>query len=68
MARLTCIIIVSGELSDRYDGVFDNLTLMRVCGTTELRGDIADQSAFQGVLRQVGDLGLEIVSVSASSE
>ena len=67
MPRVSCIIVVSGELGDHFDEAFDNLSLVRVSGTTQLSGDVADQSALQGVLRQVADLGLEIVSVSASS-
>jgi hypothetical protein len=64
MRGMNCKIVVSGELSDYFDGVFDDLSLVRVSGTTELIGHIADQSALQGVLRQVTDLGLDIVSVS----
>ncbi len=68
MPPVSCTIVVSGELSDRFDVVFDNLSLVRVAGTTQLSGDVLDQSALQGVLRQVADLGLDIVSVSARSE
>lgn len=57
--------MVSGELGDQFDGAIDGLALVRQSGTTELHGDLADQSAFQGALRQVADLGLEILSASA---
>lgn len=66
MPRISCKIVVSGELSDHFDGAFDDLSLVRVSGTTELIGQIADQAALQGVLRQLIDLGLDIVSVSTT--
>ena len=68
MAHLRCTIVVSGELGDQFDGVIDGLSLVRKSGTTELHGDLADQSAFQGALRQVADLGLDILSASARPE
>lgn len=68
MPRVNCVIVVSGELGDHFDGAFDGLTLLRRLGRTQLSGHVADQSALQGVLRQVASMGLEIVSVSAVSE
>jgi hypothetical protein len=68
MPGVSCFIVVSGELGDRFDDVFDGLSLVREAGTTQLSGDVADQSALQGVLRRMADLGLEILSVSAHSE
>ena len=67
MPPVSCLIVVQGELGDHFDGAFDNLSLVRGSGTTQLRGEVADESALQGVLRQVSDLGLEIVSISARS-
>ncbi|MGO4601362.1 hypothetical protein [Terrabacter sp. 2YAF2] len=66
MPPISCKVVVAGELSDHFDGAFDGLSLVRVSGTTELIGLLADQSALQGVLRQLADLGLEIVSVSTT--
>ena len=63
MPRMSCTIVVNGELSDHFAGAFDGLSLVRTPGVTKLRGEVADQSALQGVLRQVTNLGLEIVSV-----
>lgn len=68
VTRISCTIVVAGELGDRFDGVFGDLFLVPGAGTTELSGTVADQSALQGVLRQVADLGLDIVSVSTQME
>jgi len=61
---LSCTIVVSGELGDRFDGVFADLALTHDAGTTRLSGGLADQAELQGVLSQLFGLGLEIVSVS----
>jgi len=61
---LTCTIVVSGELGERFDHVFADLALSHQDGTTLLSGALADQSELQGVLHQLFNLGLEIVSVS----
>ena len=63
MPRMSCTIVVAGELGDQFEAAFDGLSLVRTPGVTKLRGEVADQSALQGVLRQVANLGLEIVSV-----
>jgi hypothetical protein len=67
MAGIHCTIVVAGELSERFEGAFAELALTRSSGATELSGDLVDQSAFQGVLHQVADLGLDIVSLSVHS-
>ena len=37
-------------------------------GTTVIDGPVADQSALHGLLRTIGDLGLPLVSVTATDE
>ena len=59
-------MIVASELDDRFDGVFAGLTLGRVAGTTRISGVLIDQSALEGFLRQLLDLGLDILSLSTS--
>lgn len=68
MTRLRCTIVVAGELSDHFDGAIGDLSIARGAGTTQLTGDVADQAALQGVLRQVANLGLDIVSVTTQAE
>ena len=61
---LSCTIVVSGELGEQFDGAFADLALSHVSGTTLISGDITDQAELQGVLTQLFDLGLEILSIS----
>lgn len=61
---ICCTIVLSEELGERFDGVFAGLALTHDAGTTELNGRVADQSALNGVLKQLMDLGLDIISIS----
>ena len=61
---LTCSIVISGELGEQFDGAFADLALTHESGTTRLSGPLTDQSELQGVLRQIFELGLEILSIS----
>jgi hypothetical protein len=65
---LTCTIVVSGELSERFVGAFADLGLARESGTTRLTGELVDQAELNGVLRQLMDLSLEIISVSTTRQ
>lgn len=56
---------VRGHLADRWADWFDGFTLTREPdGTTVLLGTAVDQPALHGVLRQLGDLGLALLSVT----
>ena len=68
MPGVSCVIVISGLLDDRYDRAFGGLTMRATEPTTELRGKLVDQSELQGVLRQLFDLGLEVVSVTATTD
>ena len=60
-------IRVKGHLAERWAAWFDGMTLTRRAdGTTVLDGPVADQSALHGLLRKVSDLGLPLVSVTAT--
>jgi len=62
-------IRVKGHLADRWAAWFDDMTLTRQAdGTTVLDGPVADQSALHGLLRKVSDLGLPLVSVTATAD
>ena len=59
-------IRLEGLLDAHWVDWFDGMTLTpQADGTTVLSGPIVDQSALQGVLRRVGDLGLTLISVNA---
>lgn len=59
-------IIIRGYIGDAW---FEEL---RVTGQadamTTLRGNLIDQSALQGVLRRINDLGMELISVNGIPE
>jgi hypothetical protein len=56
-------IRVRGRLSERLGPAFDGLALEPGREETVLTGEIRDQAHLFGVLRQVCNLGLELVSV-----
>jgi hypothetical protein len=57
-------IRLKGYLDDRWAGRFDGLSFTHDGdGTTILSGPVVDQAALYGLLRQVRDLGLPLVSV-----
>lgn len=55
--------IVQGELGPRYAAAFDGMTIEVRDGTTEIVGQVIDQSHLQGLLARIADLGLTLVSV-----
>lgn len=56
---------VRGHLADRWADRFDGFALARESeGTTVLTGRAVDQAALHGLLRQLADLGLDLVSVT----
>ncbi len=60
-------IRIKGHLADRWAAQFNGLTLTReVNGDTLLAGPVVDQAALHGLLRKVRDLGMPLISVSAS--
>ena len=61
---ITYQIIVRGELSRRYGAVFDGMTLVAENGQTAITGPVLDQTHLHGLLDRVGNLGLELVSVT----
>ena len=59
---------VRGHLDARWAAWFDGLTLTRHSdGTTVLRGPVPDQAALHGLLLKVRDIGLPLVSVTATA-
>ncbi|MGI8827623.1 MAG: hypothetical protein ACR2JC_18730 [Chloroflexota bacterium] len=57
-------IRIKGHLDDRWAGRFEGLTLTREdTGVTLLTGPVADQAALHGLLRNIRDLGMPLLSV-----
>jgi hypothetical protein len=60
-----CEISIRGRLDPRWSAWFDGATLTHtVGGTTIVRVHVNDQAALHGLIQKVGDLGLELVSVT----
>jgi hypothetical protein len=57
-------IRIEGHLDARWSDRFDGLSFTHASdGTTVIHGRVADQAALHGLLAQVRDLGLPLVSV-----
>lgn len=57
-------IVVDGELGPRYAAAFDSMRLEARNGTTEITGMIQDEAELRGLLDEVSELGLSLVSVT----
>ena len=58
-------IRIKGHLAPRWTGRFEPMTLTpKDNGTTLIRGPVVDQAALHGLLHQLSDLGLPLVSVT----
>jgi hypothetical protein len=57
-------IRLQGRLDPRWSARFDGMTLTTGGGTTLLAGAVVDQAALHGLLQQLRDIGLPLVSVT----
>lgn len=58
-------IRIRGRLGARWAARFDGMTLTALDdGTTVIEGPVADQAALHGVLQQLRDLGIALVSLT----
>jgi hypothetical protein len=60
-------IRIAGQLGASLSQNFDGLTVRYVAQDTILSGPIIDQAALYGILLQIRDLGLTLISVNARS-
>lgn len=59
-------IVIAGYIQVRR---FEGFTFIRQPDfSTKLRGTLADQAALYGILRNINDLGLELISVNRVNE
>ena len=62
-----CTFVIAGALDPvRFGDAFEGLTVTPAGGTTELRGELIDHAQVQGVLRQLYDLGIEVLSFTST--
>lgn len=57
-------IRLHGRLDPRWSARFEGMTLTTGDGFTLLRGPVVDQAALHGLLHQLRDIALPLVSVS----
>ena len=58
-------ICLDGRLASRWQARFDGLTIAtRPDGVTVLHGPVIDQASLFGILRQVRDTGIPLISVN----
>jgi hypothetical protein len=57
-------IRLDGRLDPRWSSRFDGMTLTTGDGFTLLTGAVVDQAALHGLLHQLRDLGLDLLSVT----
>jgi hypothetical protein len=57
------VITVRGEAGPTVRSVLDNVELTVEENVTVLRGDLSDRAAFNGLVQQLQDLGIEIIEV-----
>ena len=62
------MLVVRGELDDRFAYLFNGMDLARIAGTTVLSGNVVDQAQLHGYIARVEELGLELVSVKQTAE
>jgi hypothetical protein len=55
----------AGELGDRFETLFDGMSLSRNGGNTVLVGTMQDQAHLAGIMERAQELGLELVSVDS---
>jgi hypothetical protein len=56
---------VEGELSGTVGCAFEGMSLIHERGNTVLEGPVEDQAELNGILQQVSDFGLTLLSVHA---
>ena len=62
-------IKIKGHLDDTLAGWFDGMTVSNLEeGNALLSGPLPDQAALQGILKQIGNLGITLISVNALPE
>jgi hypothetical protein len=59
----TYLLVIRGELDERFGVLFEGMQMTRTDGTTVLAGQILDQAKLMGLIQRIDELGLELLSV-----
>ena len=65
---MTYELVIRGEIGDRFGWLFEGLRLQRAAGRTVITGPVRDQAHLHGLIAQIEELGLELVSVNPVGE
>ena len=57
-------LVLRGELGDSFGFLFEGMQLQRLAGMTVLTGRVTDQAHLLGLIEQIQELGVELVSVN----
>lgn len=57
-------LVLRGELGDSFGFLFEGMRLQRLAGMTVLTGRVTDQAHLLGLIEQIQELGVELVSVN----
>ncbi len=57
-------LVLRGELGDPFGFLFEGMQLQRLAGMTVLTGQVTDQAHLFGLIEQIQELGVELVSVN----
>jgi hypothetical protein len=61
-------VVVRGRLGEHLADVFDQLDIDPRPGQTTLTGNFADQAQLHGLLDQLRDLGIHLISVNPADQ
>ena len=67
IAPRTYRLVVKGRLSDRMASALEGVHVESRAGETELTASFVDHSQLYGVIDRLRDLGIELISVDATS-
>jgi hypothetical protein len=56
--------VLRGEIGDRFGLLFEGMRLERISGRTVLTGPVLDQAHLHGLIEQIQELGIELISVN----
>ena len=57
-------LVLRGELGDSFGFLFEGMRLQRLAGMTVLTGQVTDLAHLLGLIEQIQELGVELVSVN----